>query len=112
MKKKLLCGILAMALACSLYGCGSSGAATTVPPNTTEAAGGDTAAGAVASDLPEMTFSIGHSGTEDSWNQSKMCIRDSLHGGHQRGVCLPDCGKPVLYSGWSDNCLLYTSRCV
>ena len=42
MKKKLLCGILAMALACSLYGCGSSGAATTVPPNTTEAAGGDT----------------------------------------------------------------------
>ena len=74
MKKKLLCGILAMALACSLYGCGSSGAATTVPPNTTEAAGGDTAAGAVASDLPEMTFSIGHSGTEDSWNQS-MCLK-------------------------------------
>ena len=66
MKKKILCGILAMALACSLYGCGSSGAATTVSPNTTEAA--------AASDLPEMTFSIGHTGTEDSWNQS-MCLK-------------------------------------
>lgn len=59
MKKKLLCGLLAAVMALSLAGCGAPAASSG------SAAGGS---GASGSDLPEMTFSIGHTGTEDSWN--------------------------------------------
>lgn len=71
MKKRFLCGVLGLALSFSLLGCGGG------ETETTEAAGTAGAEGTAAvedGDLPEMTFSIGHTGTEDSWNHS-MCVK-------------------------------------
>lgn len=61
MKKKWICGLLAAAMMLSLTAC--SGGTTSNAGSNADASG---------SELPEMTFSIGHTGTEDSWNHA-MC---------------------------------------
>lgn len=63
MKKKWICGLLAAAMMLSLTAC--SGGTTSNAGSNADASG---------SELPEMTFSIGHTGTEDSWNHA-MCLR-------------------------------------
>ena len=62
MKKKWICGLLAAAMMLSLTAC--SGGTTSNAGSNADASG---------SELPEMTFSIGHTGTEDSWNTPCAC---------------------------------------
>ncbi len=86
--KKMLSTLLALAMALSLAGCGGSNqpaGSGTPGASSTPAAPGSSAQGGALDGVDPITLSIGHTGAEDSWNQS-MCLAvkdklDELSGG-------------------------------